>query len=83
MMLALGFTSGAFWPTETWPTFWQQVSQYHPLTLPLKSLSSSMTRGWHFHNINVLKGQLVGIVYCFILISVAIIVFQFKNRRFK
>ncbi|OTF83481.1 hypothetical protein BLA29_003416, partial [Euroglyphus maynei] len=83
MILTMGFTSGAFWPTETWPIFWQQLSQLHPWTLPMKSLSSAMFRGFYNHQNNVFNGQLIGVFYCFLFILAATIVFHYKNRRFK
>lgn len=79
----MGFTSGAFWPIETWSSFWQQFAIFHPWTMPLKSLSSAMFRGHYYQNHDILNGQLVSLIHCLILILATIIIFHYKNRRFQ
>nr|XP_027201405.1 ABC transporter G family member 20-like isoform X1 [Dermatophagoides pteronyssinus] len=83
LIITMGFTSGAFWPIETWSSFWQQFAIFHPWTMPLKSLSSAMFRGHYYQNHDILNGQLVSLIHCLILILATIIIFHYKNRRFQ
>jgi ABC-type polysaccharide/polyol phosphate export permease len=76
ILLFLFITSGLFWPMEAITPTFRTIFSCTPLTLPLDSLRSLMTRGWSISNYNVFIGYIVSITYTFVISLINFLIFH-------